>query len=89
MGNDQATNRVVRYNTTGIANDVSLAGLKAEKILNIKSGVHAGHNGDMPGWLDWLFSWISWFMDRLTTCIELIVCQVLIGVQIRHDYVSL
>jgi hypothetical protein len=85
MGNDQTANCVVRDHAAGIADDVRFAGLKAEKILDVQSSIHAGNDGNAPRWLDGLFSRISRFMHPLAACIRLIVRQELIGVRICHD----
>lgn len=44
MGNDEAADGVIGNYTASVADDVSLAGLQAQKILNIKPRIHTGHD---------------------------------------------
>lgn len=41
MRDDQATNRVVCEFTTSMPDDVRLAGLQTEQVLDVESSVHA------------------------------------------------
>jgi hypothetical protein len=49
MGNDQRAQGVFGGDAPGIANDVRVAGLEAEKLLNGEAGVHAGEDGEFFG----------------------------------------
>ena len=46
MGDDEAADGVFSDHAPGVADNVGFTGLEAEEVLDIKAGVHAGHDGD-------------------------------------------
>ena len=41
--NDEAANRIVGHHASGIADDVRIASLQAQQVLDVEPRIHAGH----------------------------------------------
>jgi len=78
MRYQKASDRILAYHASGIANDVCLTGLQTQEILDIESRIHAAEYGDASRRLDGLLAGVPCVVTRLACGIASVVVDELV-----------
>jgi hypothetical protein len=78
MGNDKTADYIISHDTSGVADNVRVAGLQTEQVLNVDTCVHTCNDGDPLGRLYRLSSRMVGIVNCLAGSILRIVLQRLI-----------
>src|SRR5437763_1649612 len=71
-GDDEGAEGVVRGPATGIADDMRVSDVEAEELFRMEPRVHAGEDGDMPGWWHGKIALVEGFSELLVRLNEVV-----------------
>jgi hypothetical protein len=74
-----------RITSSVTTNDVRLAGLEPEQVLDVDPRVHAGHDREVFRRLDLLFAGMRGVVKRLSVGVPAVVRQELVGAVAGHE----